>query len=454
VSAADLRTVESGFENVIDTVGPAVVTIAMERTGKIIQQAPLVQGPFNQYFRNYFGQNIEREVKQQGLGSGVIFDKSGYILTNQHVIEGASKITVILPDNRAFPAIVLGEDRRRDLACLKIDAAGLPAAEFGDSDKVRAGQWAIAIGNPFGHVVQSPQPTITVGVVSALHRSIPFANQAMDRSYVNLIQTDAAINPGNSGGPLCGIDGKVIGINVAMLNQGGGIVDIGFAIPINTVKLVLGDLMSGKKIAYGWMGIGAQDITPEMAKYLGLVSTSGTLIPVIDSAGPAAKAGLRPGDVILRFNGEDVKNSQGLMDKISATMVGDVVNLDIIRDKRPDKIRVVIGPRADIQASAGIGAQVVEAKDVTADWRGMRVSAVTDDLAARLGLADKSGVVVTDMSSQGAAFFSGLRPGDVIKEINRQQINTIGDFRKATTSFKGNVLVQTGKGYYIVEEGK
>jgi serine protease Do len=358
-NAGDLRGLESGFENVVETVGPSVVTVVMERTGKIIQQVPIVQGPFNQYVRNYFGQIIERDVKQQGLGSGVIFDKNGFILTNQHVIEGANKITVILPDGRAFPANVLGEDRRRDLAVLKIDAPSLPVAELGDSDKLKPGQWAIAIGNPFGHIVQSPQPTITVGVISALHRSIPLATQVMDRSYVNLIQTDAAINSGNSGGALCDIDGKVIGINVAMLNQGGGNVDIGFAIPINTVKSVLKDLMSGRKIAYGWMGIGAQDITPEMARELGLASTSGAFIAAIENTAPAVKAGIKPGDVILRFNGVDVKNTQGLMEMIGHTTVGDIVILDIIRDKRLGKAKVVIELRPDIKQTAVSASQPV-----------------------------------------------------------------------------------------------
>jgi serine protease Do len=451
---ADLRGVESDFEKVIENVGPTVVTVAMERTGKIIQQVPIVQGPFNQYIRNYFGQNIEREFKQQGLGSGVIYDKRGFILTNQHVIEGANKITVILPDSRAFPAQVLGEDRRRDLAVLKIEAPDLPVAELGDSDKIKQGQWAIAIGNPFGYIVRSPQPTITVGVISALHRSLPVFNQALDKSYVNLIQTDAAINPGNSGGPLCDINGKVIAINVAMLNQGGGNVDMGFAIPINTVKAILGELESGKKIASGWMGIGAQDISPEMANYLGLSSAAGAMIAAIENTGPAARAGIRPGDVVVRFNGDVINNTMDLMDKINKTTVDEVIDIDVVRDKKPVTIKVTIGPRPEGQTVILKQEEAKTAKGLTADWRGLRVSGVTDELAARLSLTSRNGVVITDMSTQGAAYSAGLRPGDVIKEINRQPISTIDDFKKAIAVLKGNALIQTEKGYYIVEEEK
>jgi serine protease Do len=444
---ADVRALENDFTKVAETVGPAVVTVAMERTGKV-----KIFGP-DQIFRNYFGQLPEREVKQQGLGSGVIFDKRGYILTNQHVIEGASSIAVILPDGRAFPAKLLGEDRRRDIAVLKIEGENIPVAELGSSDKLKPGQWAIAIGNPFGHIVKSPQPTVTVGVISALHRSLPVANQASDRIYVNLIQTDAAINIGNSGGPLCDLNGKVIGINVAMLGQSGGNVDIGFAIPIDTVKSVLDDLISGKKIAYGWIGIGAQDITPEMAKYFGLDSTTGALVAAIDNNGPGAKAGLKAGDVVLKFNGEAVNGSQSLIDKINNSKVGGAATLDIMRDKKPSVIRVIVGLRPDNRPIAPETEKAPLGRESKAEWRGMRVSSVTDELAKKLNISDRRGVVITDMASEGAAYAAGLRPGDVIREINRRGIIGVNDFAVVARAVKGNALVRTDKGYYIVGEG-
>jgi serine protease Do len=464
----DAKGLESDFTKVAGKVGPAVVTVAMERTGTVMvfgpgqpfiqrpgPQLPPGQDPFEQFFKSYFGQLPQREFKQQGLGSGVIFDKRGYVLTNQHVVEGANKITVILPDSRAFPAKLLGEDKRRDIAVLKIEAQDLPVAELGDSDGLKPGQWAIAIGNPFGHIVRSPQPTVTVGVVSALHRSLPIANQAAERSYVNLIQTDAAINPGNSGGALCDLNGKVIGINVAMLGQGGGNVNIGFAIPINTVKSVLNELISGKTIAYGWIGVGAQNITPDMAQYFGLSSTAGAMIAAIDNTGPAARAGLKVGDIILKFNGEIVKNNQDLIDMINNSRPGDKAALDVIKDKKPSRVRVEIESRPeDRGAGVAAGPEVPAAKESGSEWRGGKVSPITDELARELNIQDRSGVVIVEMSSQGLMYNAGLRPGDVIREINRIQIRGADDFANVTRSLKGNALVRTDKGYYIVEEGK
>lgn len=363
--AADVRGLQDDFIKVGEEVGPAVVTVVMERTGKVMlfgpgqaffqrpgPRFPQGQDPFEQFFQNYFGQLPQKEFKQQGLGSGVIFDKRGYILTNMHVIEGANKISVILPDGRAFPANVLGADKRRDIAVLKIEGSDLPVAELGDSDNLKPGQWSIAIGNPFGHIVRSPQPTLTVGVISALHRSLPIANQSAERSYVNLIQTDAAINPGNSGGPLCDIEGKVIGINVAMLGNPGASVNIGFAIPINTVKSVLDELIRGEKIAYGWLGLGAQDLNPDTVKLYGLNSTSGALIAGIDNSGPAAKAGLKSGDIVIGFNGEPINNSRDLVDKINNTKPGARVTLELIRDRRVGRIQTMVESRPEDRQAA------------------------------------------------------------------------------------------------------
>lgn len=353
---ADVKALEESFTRIADTVGPAVVTISMERVSKVMVFGPgqyylkksekdkqlSGQDPFEQFFKNYFGNLPEGEFRQQGLGSGVIIDKKGYVLTNQHVIENADKIKVTLPDGRSYEAKILGEDRRNDLAILKIDGEDLPYAELGDSDSVKTGQWAVAIGNPFGHIVRSSTPTLTVGVISALHRSLPIVSQAMDRSYINLIQTDAAINPGNSGGPLCNLDGKIIGINVAIFSQTGGNIGMSFAIPVNTVKNILDDLISGKKVTYGWLGIAVHDMTQDMADRLGLQRCKGAIVASVLADGPAAKGGIKQGDVIEKYNDIELRDTEDLLDKINRSKVGEKVVLDILRDKKRKRVAVIV----------------------------------------------------------------------------------------------------------------
>jgi serine protease Do len=250
---------EDAVINVANTAGKAVVSISAERTTKVstgrrfVYRSPFGESPFGEdeffrkFFDDFFGQMPEREYKQFGLGSGVIVDPQGYILTNEHVIDGADKIKVTLPDGREFKAELKGEDPRADLAIIKINAHNLPAAAWGDSDNLRIGQWVVAIGNPFGFALQNPEPTVTAGVISALHRSIG-KSVGRDRDYNDLIQTDAAINPGNSGGPLVNLKGEIVGINVAIFTTSGGYQGIGFAIPSNAAKRIMSNLIQGKKI--------------------------------------------------------------------------------------------------------------------------------------------------------------------------------------------------------------
>ena len=271
MSAAE--EMQQHFVDVAKRIGPAVVSISTEVTEKVQMQSR--DEMFNQFFEDFFGQMPQREFKQRGLGTGVIINADGYILTNEHVVHGADKVTVTLPDGREFKGETKGADIRSDLAIVKIAAKNLPFAELGNSDAVKIGHWAIAIGNPFGFAVGGNEPTVTVGVISAIHRSI---RGPMDRDYSDLIQTDAAINPGNSGGPLVNLDGKVIGINAAIFSTTGGYQGLGFAVTSNKAKAILDQLIQGKKIRYGWLGVNVQPVTQELADYFKLDSKEGDLI--------------------------------------------------------------------------------------------------------------------------------------------------------------------------------
>ena len=315
-------------------VWPAVVSISTEYTERFNYRAPYPQFQqdefYGRFFRDFFGETPDRELKRFGLGSGVIIDARGYVLTNEHVVAEADKITVTLPDGREFKGEVKGTDPRSDLAVVKIDGQDLPWAKLGDSSNVKIGHWAIAIGNPFGYVVHSAEPTVTVGVVSALHRALPRTSQR-DRDYSNLIQTDAAINPGNSGGPLVNIDGEIIGINVAIFSMSGGYMGIGFAIPANKAQEVMGALIEGKKVMYGWLGIQIQDITPDVAEYYNLSNRDGVLVFQVLADSPAQAGGMKDGDIITAIEGQVVKNSRELVERVGRAKVGSQLPVTVLR---------------------------------------------------------------------------------------------------------------------------
>ena len=344
---------EEAFVQVAKTVGPSVVNISTVQTERIgIRRysfgSPFGRhpsyDPFEEFFREFLGDIPEQEFQRRGLGSGVIIDPNGFILTNAHVIEEADEITVILPDGRKFEGVVRGIDPRSDLAILKIDARGLPAAKLGNSDNVQIGQWTIAIGNPFGHIVNNPEPTVTVGVVSATGRSLPQTTQR-ERNYTNLIQTDAAINPGNSGGPLVNLKGEVIGINVAIFSTTGGYQGIGFAIPINSAKRVISQLIEGKRVSYGWLGIHIQDIDEELQRYFSLPDRQGVLVVGMVPGGPAEKGGIREGDVLRSVEGHPIKNAAELVSEIGELPVGKKVKVGVLRENRNIFLQVEIEER-------------------------------------------------------------------------------------------------------------
>ena len=455
------ETLEQAFIRVAERVGPAVVSISTEQIEQVqryFRGHPFFgQDPFDEFFREFFGENSPggpggpgggpQEFKRFGLGSGVLIDERGFILTNEHVVADADKITVTMADGREFSGEVKGKDLRSDLAVIKIDVKNPPVAKLGNSDDLRTGQWAIALGNPFGLVGASArnvgsEPTMTVGVISALHRHLPRAARA-DRDYSNLIQTDAAINPGNSGGPLVNLQGEVIGINVAIISGSAQSAGIGFAIPVTKAKAVLEALIEGRKVLYGWLGVQIQDITEDVAEYYGLPDRQGVLVYQVLTDSPAQTAGLKDGDIVKIFNGVAVKDSRELVDVVGRAKVGHHVPVEILREGKRQTVTVEVGERPTEDTLAeGAGES----------WRGVRVAELTPQLAERFELSpDATGVIVTEVEADSPAAEAGLQPGDIINEMNRMPIVSLEAYRQATAKVQGNALVRTHRGYVVVK---
>ncbi len=413
---------------------------------------------FNRFFEDFFGEMPEREFKRNGLGSGVLIDNRGYVLTNEHVVQDANKMTVTLPDGREFKATLAGTDPRSDLAVIKIDASNLPVATLGDSDNLKIGEWVVAIGNPFGNLMSDPEPTVTTGVVSALNRTLPNRSRT-DKNYSGLIQTDAAINPGNSGGPLVNLYGEVIGINVAIFSTSGGYQGIGFAIPVNTAKRIVESLIEGKEVHYGWIGVSIQEIDNRLADYFKLPNTEGVLVLNVLENGPAQDAGIKEGDIIVSIDNKKVTNVSSLINQIGISPVGQKVNIEIMRDGKKQVIPTVVKKRPKFDEFGNI-LEENAASNQNGDeqpggpelWRGIKVAEITDDTAQQLSRDTKQGVIVSYIEPQSPAAEAGLRRGDVIVSINRVAINTIDDFNKVTKGIKGNSLVQTSRGFIVISE--
>lgn len=422
------KSLGQAFVEVAKKVQPCVVNISTE---KIITIKPWERfgeeffkgSPFEEFFRGFgFGPREKSKPyqhKQRSGGSGVIVDREGYILTNNHVVEGADKIKVKLNDGREFTATIKGQDPRTDLAVIHINAKDLPVATLGDSDKIEVGEWAIAIGNPFGL-----EHTVTVGVISAKGRS-----GLGTGTYEDFIQTDASINPGNSGGPLVNIDGEVIGINAMIIQPGTG---IGFAIPINMAKQILNDLIKTGKVVRPWLGISVQDLTPEMVEYFKVKEKEGVLIGQVYPGTGAEKAGLSSGDIIKSVDDKPVKNVNELVKEIQKRKVGQKVKLSIIRDGKPMTIEVTTSAmpdKAELQREKGTR----EGEEKL----GARVEELTPQLAARYNISGvKRGVVIIEIEEGSLAQEIGLQEGDVILEINRKKIDTLRDFEKAMKDAK------------------
>jgi serine protease Do len=414
------RSLGQAFVEVAKKVQPAVVNVTTEKT---ITMKPWERfgddffkgSPFEDFFRGFGFPPRERgkeyRQKQRSGGSGVIVDKEGYILTNNHVVEGADKVKVRLNDGREFTATVKGQDPRTDLSVLHIKAKDLPVAILGDSDKLEVGEWAIAIGSPFGL-----EHTVTVGVISAKGRS-----GLGTGTYEDFIQTDASINPGNSGGPLINIDGEVVGINAMIIQPGTG---IGFAIPINMAKQILNDLIKQGKVVRPWLGISVQDLTPEMMEYFKVKEKEGVLVGQVYPGTGAEKAGLASGDIIKSVDDKAIKNVNELVKEIQKKKVGQKVKLNIIRDGKGMTIEVTTTSMPDKP-------ELPKEKEGE-EKLGARVQELTPQLALKYQISGiKRGVVVIGIEEGSLADEIGFEEGDVILEINRKKIETLKDFEKA-----------------------
>jgi serine protease Do len=450
--------IQSAFIKVAEMVGPAVVSIVTETTRKIPTRRYYFGPPkgffdkdFEGFFKDFFGETPEREFKQQGLGSGVIIDEQGYIITNEHVVSDAGKITAILSDGRRFEAEVRGSDPRSDIAVIKIKADNLPVARLGDSDYIKTGQWVVAIGNPFGFVVNNPKPTVTVGVISALHRSLPLGSRE-GRNYIDLIQTDAAINPGNSGGPLCDLDGNIIGLNVAIYSTTGGYQGIGFAIPANALRHVLGDLIEGRKILYGWLGVTVQELSHDMAEYFNIGDRKGAIVIEVIKDGPADKGGMKTGDIIRTLNGKEIDSLQTLLKHVGQAEVNKKAKVGILRDGKEMTLTIQVGerPPEKVIVKGEPKEEEVEGAPEAEKWRGLTITEITDEIAQRHGVEKQPGVIILKVDADSPAYEAGLRKGLIIKEINKIGVNSIDDYNAAVKIAKGKALVRTDKGYVIV----
>ena len=439
---AVLRALEDAFSAVADRVTPAVVNVTtVPKRGATPEDAPERFREFfgEEFYERYFRQRPREE--QRASGSGVIVDPKGYILTNNHVIENAQDINVRLSDGRKLAAKLVGRDPKTDLAVLKVDApAPLPVADLGDSDHLRVGQWAIAIGNPFGL-----DRTVTVGIISATARTRVGVTQ-----YENFIQTDASINPGNSGGPLLNIDGKVIGINTAIVATGQG---IGFSIPINQAKEVMRQLIAGGRVVRGWLGIAIQDMTDELSGTFGVKEREGVLVADVMKGGPAEAAGVRPGDVIVELNGGAIKEVPELQRRVAGVAPGQTVRLTVLRDKKPVRLSVKIGEMpADEPAAAA-------APPDEEGW-GLRVEPLSAEAALRLNIPVTQGLLVTEVAPGSPGDRAGLRRGDVIVEAGRTPVADPATLFRALAQLKPGerLLVYVtrpsagGKSEYLVME--
>ena len=416
------------FVEIAKKQNPAVVNVSAKTKPKPVTRqfrppSPREKGapdPFKDFYDRFFGQRPDQRPRG-GTGSGFIIDPEGFILTNFHVVEGAEEITVTLEDDKEYTAELIGTDSKTDIALIKISRENggekpFPFLKLGNSENLEVGEWVIAIGNPFGL-----SHTVTVGVVSALSRNIGAG------PYDEFIQTDASINPGNSGGPLMNIKGDVIGINTAIISgNSGGNVGIGFAIPINIAKGILKDLKEKGNVTRGWLGVMIQKITPDLAKSFGLKDSKGALVGDVIPDGPAFKAGIKRGDVIVRFDKQPVDEMEVLPKIVARTVPGRAVKVEIVRDGKVEIFDITIEVLKD---SAG----VVVAK---ADPVGMQVQDITQELMKSLKLDTKDGVLVSDVTAGGAAGEAGVRRGDVITEINRAPINTVEDYNRVTSAAK------------------
>jgi serine protease Do len=419
------------FSEIVSTVSPSVVNISTVKVYRRDKVEPFFEDPFFDFFRPFHDFKMPKKWKEQSLGSGVIVSSDGYIITNNHVIERADEIRVILLDKRTFKGRTVGADPKIDIAIVKIDANGLPTIPWGDSEKLQVGEFVLAIGNPYGL-----SHTVTMGIISAVGR----ANVGI-ADYEDFIQTDAAINPGNSGGPLVNIKGEIIGINTAIFSKTGGYQGIGFAVPSNMVRLVMNQLIQKGKVTRGWLGVTIQELTPEISQKFGIGKTKGALVSDVAKGSPAEKAGIMRGDVIIEFNGKEVKDVSVLRNMVAQSKVGTEITMKILRSGKEYTVKAVVSemPRevAEVRPSQ------LPADAETSALTGLAVMDITKEIARQLGLTkeDERGVIVVRVEHGSPADEAGIRKGDIIKEVDRKRVDNLEDFNKIASKIKENETV-------------
>lgn len=419
--------------DLVEVMKPSVVNISTTsvvkpRHFRQMPQSPFGENdPFEEFFKRFFGNNPQREYKQRGLGSGFIISEDGYVVTNNHVVEKADDISIILENGDSYEAKVIGKDTKTDLAVIKFEPEGkLQAVKFGNSDNLRIGEWVIAIGNPFGLGY-----TVTAGIVSAKGRSLGLG------VYDDFIQTDASLNPGNSGGPLFNLKGEVVGVNTAIVARGQG---IGFAIPINMADFVIEQLKQGGKVVRGWLGIYVQKLTPEIASSMNLKEDEGALVSDVTPGSPAEKAGIKRGDVIVEFDGEKIDDVTDLTTLSAVTPPGKEATIKLVRDGKTSEVTVKLGETPEQEARP--------AEEKSEKMFGITVRELTPQIVQRFNLSVDEGVIISDVERGSTAAEAGVRPGDVVIEVNKKPVKSLKDYTSALDEVKpgGTALLLVKRG--------
>jgi serine protease Do len=424
--------IPTSFADLAERVAPAVVSIQTSGTAMVSQ--PMLPPGFEEFFggRPFHDRRLPREHRQSGEGSGFVISADGYIVTNNHVVEDMDEITVHFLDGSELPAEVVGRDPKTDIALLKVDPQGtlLATIALGDSDAVRAGDWVVAIGNPFGL-----EHTVTAGIVSAKHR-----REVTNQSYEDFIQTDAAINPGNSGGPLIDLEGRVIGINTAIRREAN---TIGFSVPINQAKHILPQLRADGHVTRGWLGVQIQAVTPELAESFDLEEPIGALVSQVLPDTPASEGGILRGDVIIEFNGQTIEEWRDLPIVVAHTPINEKAQVVVIREGKRKKFKIKIGKLDEGEQIASLGSGP---EDAGAEAFGLRAQDLTPALAEQLGLEEPKGVVITEVDPDGPAAEAGIRRGDVIVELDQKEVNSVSELTKRLDAADASVLVLVRRG--------
>ncbi|MGD9045132.1 MAG: Do family serine endopeptidase [Desulfobacterales bacterium] len=444
-AALNIEMVPESFSFLAEMAGPAVVNIRALKTTRgggqgfrHFQQEPFrEEEPVPEFFEKFFGRRPNRNFEERSLGSGFIIDKAGYVVTNNHVIENADEIEVILGDEKVYEAEIIGRDPNTDIALIKIQSDDhFAVVKIGDSDSLKIGQWVVAIGNPFGL-----ENTVTAGIVSAKGRILESG------PYDDFIQTDVSINPGNSGGPLLNMDGEVIGINTMIFAGGHG---IGFAIPINLAVNVVAQLKESGEVTRGWLGVSIQDVPNDLAEYFDIEEHKGALVADVVSGDPADKAGIRPKDIIVAVNGQKVENSRELLQLVAGLNVGETAAVKVLRDGKLKNFQVTVAKRNNARLTAK------KAPEKNGAELGIQVADLSSDNARRFAVSDTEGVILVGVKSGSRGENAGLQIGDVIKGVNRKEVKNLDDYKRIVDNLNTGdpiamLLKRRNRGYFAVQ---